>query len=889
MMLSIWVKGLLRRRIGRLAGTMAGVALTVALLSSLGSFISDSNARMTQKAIHSLPVDWQILLAPGANNQTIQNAVSGTTPYTEMYPVGYADVASFTAVTGGTTQTTGAGKVLGLPKDPTHFMQAEVRPLLGGTQGVLIAQQTAANLHVTVGDTVRIERISAAPAEVKIDGVIDLPEADSLFQAVGAAPSASPQAPPDNVLVLPNAVYHQIFDPQAETRPDTVTTQVHVKIAHPLPSDPNAAFAEAMQMANHVEAEIAGSGTVGNNLAARLDGVREDALYARTVFLFLGLPGAVLGVLLTVAITASGSARRRQEQALLRTRGASMRQVLALHGTEALIITIGGIAAGILFAVITSKLIAAIPLAWNATTIIWLAIASFVGFMLSVYSVVYPAWMEARRSTVASLRTSVGRQRKPLWRLLCLDWILLAVAGLFYWRAANTGYELVLAPEGVIKTSVHYEQFIAPLGLWIGGALLLLRLWSIILEQGGGKLSFLFRPIAGGLSHVVSGSLSRQKALVAKGTILIALAFSFAVSTSVFNMTYNGQARVDAELTNGSDVNVTGTTAAPPDSKLAELGMIPGVKGIQSMEHRFAFVGNDLQDIYGIDPRHIGEVSTMSDFYFGNGNAKATLDELANTPDGVLVSQETISDFQLKTGDRINLRLQNAIDHQYHVIPFHLVGMVKEFPTAPKDSFLVANSSYIAKQTGSDAAEVVLIRTNGSPVQAAKQAADISSPLTGVSVTEIGSVEKTISSSLTSISLRGLSDLEILYAVLIAVGFTGLILALGLTERRRTFAIISALGGTKKQVGSFLWSEGLFMLIGGAISGIVLGFGIAYLFVKILTGVFDPPPEAMAVPWIYFIELLIASAVSTVIAIIGLRRIAERQLVQTLRNTNLFF
>lgn len=889
MMLPLWMKGLLRRRFGRLAGAMAGVGITVALLTTLGGFIADSNAQMTRKAIQSLPVDWQILLAPGADMQTIQKAVADTTPYTEMYPVGYADAASFTAVTGGTTQTTGAGKVLGLPTDPARFFQSEVRPLLGGLRGVLIAQQTAANLHVTVGDTVRIERIGVPPADVKIDGVIDLPEADSLFQAVGAAPGTSPQAPPDNVLLLPNAVYHQIFDPQAKARPDTVATQLHVKIAHPLPSDPNAAFAEVMQMANHVEAGIAGSGAVGDNLAARLDGVREDALYARTVFLFLGLPGAVLGVLLTVAITASGSARRRQEQALLRTRGASLRQILALQGTEAVMIAIGGIAAGILFAVMTSRLIAAIPTVWNLTTVLWTAIASLVGFMLSVYSVLYPAWKEARQSTVMSSRTNVGRLRKPLWRVLYLDWILLAAAGLFFWRAANTGYQLVLAPEGVVKTSVHYEQFIAPLGLWVGGALLLLRFWSLLLEQGGGRLSFLFRPIAGGLSHVVAGSLSRQRALVAKGTILIALAFSFAVSTSVFNMTYNGQARVDAELTNGSDVNVTGTTAAPPDGKLPELSKIPGVKGIQSMQHRFAFVGNDLQDIYGIDPHHIGEVSTMSDFYFGNGNAKAMLDELAKTPDGVLVSQETISDFQLKPGDRINLRLQNVNDHQYHVIPFHLVGMIREFPTAPKDSFLVANSAYIAKQTGSGAAEVVLIRTNGSPAEAARKAAEIASPLTGAKVTEIGSVEKTISSSLTSISLRGLSDLEILYSVLIAIGFTGLTLALGLTDRRRTFAILSALGGTKKQIGSFLWSEGLFMLIGGAGSGIALGFGIAQLFVKILTGVFDPPPEAMVVPWNYFIQLFIAATVSTVLAIVGIRRIAERQVVQALRNTNLFF
>ena len=66
--------------------------------------------------------------------------------------------------------------------------------------------------------------------------------------------------------------------------------------------------------------------------------------------------------------------------------------------------------------------------------------------------------------------------------------------------------------------------------------------------------------------------------------------------------------------------------------------------------------------------------------------------QLAATPDGVLVSPETVSDFQLQPGDTIRLRLQSAADQQYHVVPFHYVGIAREFPTAPSDSFLVANA-----------------------------------------------------------------------------------------------------------------------------------------------------------------------------------------------------
>ena len=49
---------------------------------------------------------------------------------------------------------------------------------------------------------------------------------------------------------------------------------------------------------------------------------------------------------------------------------------------------------------------------------------------------------------------------------------MLAGAGLFFWQSASTGYQIVLAPEGVAATSVDYKAFIAPALFWLGMALL---------------------------------------------------------------------------------------------------------------------------------------------------------------------------------------------------------------------------------------------------------------------------------------------------------------------------------------------------------------------------------------------------------------------------------
>jgi putative ABC transport system permease protein len=301
------------------------------------------------------------------------------------------------------------------------------------------------------------------------------------------------------------------------------------------------------------------------------------------------------------------------------------------------------------------------------------------------------------------------------------------------------------------------------------------------------------------------------------------------------------------------------------------------------MQHRFAYVGNDLQDIYGIDPLHLGEATTLSDAFFADNNAQANLSKLASTPDGVLVSLETAKDFQLQLGDEIKLRLQQAGDHQYHEVSFHYIGIIKKFPSAPKDSFLVTNASYMAAQTGSKTSEVVLMKVDSNPKQVAITAKKLVTDLSGVKVTDVSSVQDRISSSLTSVNLQGLTRLELAFALLFAIGTTGLIVSLGMTERRRTYAILKALGAKQNQLGAFLWSEGILVFGSGVVLGLVLGFGVAQMLVKVLTGVFDPPPTHLFIPWTYVTVLLVVGFGSMIAAVYGAILNSRKQVVQTLR------
>lgn len=392
------------------------------------------------------------------------------------------------------------------------------------------------------------------------------------------------------------------------------------------------------------------------------------------------------------------------------------------------------------------------------------------------------------------------------------------------------------------------------------------------------------RPISGTLATLVAASLRRQHRLVTRATLLAGLAFAFGVSTAVFNSTYAAQSRIDAELTNGSDVTITGTSDAPASRKLTSLGAIAGVVSSATMVHRYAFVGNDLQDIYGIDPRTIGNTTPMSNAFFGNGNAAGTLAELARTPEGVLVSEETVQTYQLHPGDTLILRLQDGRTHAYVPVRFRFMGVTREFPTAPKDSFLVANASYVARQTRAAGAEVVLLRTQSGAIdRIAGDARAIVHDSPGALVTTILASQRKIGSSLTAVDLRALTALELIFAVIFVAAATGLLLALGLAERLRTFAVLVALGARQRQLLAFLAAEAGLVATAGAAFGIAQGFGIAQVLVKVLTGVFDPPPQALSVPWTYLGSLVLAAAISTAIAVVLTLRASQTSVVSELR------
>src|ERR1700681_2149110 len=141
MLIGLWLRGLVRRRSGRLIGMAGGIAIAVAMVASIGSFLTASQATMTARTVANVPVDWQVEVQTGANAAAVLATVRSQPPAALIAPVGFAHPTGLSATAGGTTQTTGPGMVVGMSPTYARSFPAEIRALVGSSSGVLVAQQ----------------------------------------------------------------------------------------------------------------------------------------------------------------------------------------------------------------------------------------------------------------------------------------------------------------------------------------------------------------------------------------------------------------------------------------------------------------------------------------------------------------------------------------------------------------------------------------------------------------------------------------------------------------------------------------------------------------------------------------------------------------------------
>lgn len=181
---------------------------------------------------------------------------------------------------------------------------------------------------------------------------------------------------------------------------------------------------------------------------------------------------------------------------------------------------------------------------------------------------------------------------------------------------------------------------------------------------------------------------------------------------------------------------------------------------------------------------------------------------------------------------------------------------------------MVANLAYLRQVTRDPGANVLFVRTHGDPaVVAAHIRAD--SAGAGLVVKDLTAQTAQTVSSITTVDLRGISGIEEVFALLLTIAAMSLYLSVALAERRQEFATMAAIGAPLRRIGAFLWSEAALVLAASLALAALLGWLLAELLVAMLQHVFDPPPDHLAVPWLFLGGLAGAAAAGALLAAAG--------------------
>jgi putative ABC transport system permease protein len=897
----IVLAGLLRSPLRTVTRTLV-LAAAVALLGSMLLFVGHSLRTMTGSAVRSVPLDWQGPVGGYSEARSVAAAVGRQKGVEQASAAATAPFASAKHAAAGATTSSGSGSVLAVAPGYEHsihtyrLLQGEIR---GGS--VVLDQQMAATLQAHIGERISITpRAGVKAVSLPISGVALITAPDVVFQPLNPLLGPAPAQPPANAAIMttetlaatiarelpptPSGVATTVQPPGAAAVPgaqQAVQWQVQAQLdPGSLSGSPSHAFAVAGQIAHRVERSLPGRVQFVDNLSEKLNTAAGDALYAETLYIMLALPGAIVALGLAYLAALGTVERDRRDLALLRARGAPSRMLLAIALLESAAI---GIPAGLLG---TGGALAAVSLVVTGgvgltpTKVLLTALAcialAFLGGLAARLAATHVAW----RGSVSEGRRGVVRETRPLWQRLHLDVVALTLSGLIYWLTASTGFSAVVNPDSNPTLSLSVYMFFAPALLWIGATLLVLRLRGRALAWLSGRLA---GKRAGNPREFLLASASRRGAAMNRSLLVIGLLLAFGVNLAIFTATYDQQASVDAQLTLGADITATAPPGVTVSHSLpSKIAAVPGVRGTSALDHSYAYVGPDLQDTFGIDAAAVGRATTLRDSYFIGASAAQTLARLAARPDGILVSKETITDYQLNIGDLLNLRVLDHRSGRFRVAPFHVAGIVQEFPSAPRDSFMVANLSYLQSIDRAGGPNVVFASAS-DPAGTARAVAG-ATRADGTIVKNISEQAQQTTSSITTVDLRGISHIEEAFTIALVAAAMALFLALAVLERRHEFATMAALGAGLQSIGAFLWSEAALVLLAALALAAVLGVLLAAMLVAMLQHVFDPPPDHLAIPWGY-LGALAGVAVGTAVAISALaaRRLRSLPLGELLR------
>ncbi len=568
--------------------------------------------------------------------------------------------------------------------------------------------------------------------------------------------------------------------------------------------------------------------------------------------------------------------RQAEVITLLRSRGASRRQVFGAFVTQSVWLALAALLVGPLLALLMTNLLvratfsAADQQALNSLTehplptVLAVGAYALVAALCAVGAMALAIWRSASRDVLEMRRQAARATRQPLWQRLYLDVaaVIIALTGFSLSLYVSNSGALDARTVVVIATPL---ALVAPIFLVIAGLLLFLRAYPLLLRRIARITSR--RPEAAPM--LALAQIARAPGQAVRMILLLALASSFASFALVFITSEAQHLQAFASYEAGADFSGPPVTKSDATTLAKQTAAYRAIAGVISATLGFTTDDAVASSRYPVSVRAVDATNYAQTAIWTTQDSSQSLASLmsllvSERSQGIgteiipaIVDQLTWQRLHLNTGTIFNLQM--AADY----FNFRAVAEVEHIPTV-EDSLVAPDSSDFTAPGGI----LVDYQTLASVNYVITGGVDLSVNYVWLRTSDAPALLKGIRDALTSGPLTlsplhdrraGLSALEqdplylALQEVLILGTATTILLALGgnliaswLSARTRllSFAVLRALGTTPGQLASMLTWEQVIVYATSIVLGVGFGALLAGTIVPML--VFTGSPNYLS-------------------------------------------
>ena len=582
----------------------------------------------------------------------------------------------------------------------------------------------------------------------------------------------------------------------------------------------------------------------------------NDLGFLRDFLLVFAFIAVLVGAFIIFNVFSITVAQRVRELAMLRTMGASRRQIMRSVLIEAavigLIASIIGIGVGVLFAILLNRIFDAagfgLPttgITLQARTILWPLI---VGVVVTLIAAVIPAVRATRVAPVAVLREGAVLPKSRFSRFTPYVGILFGLIG-------------VLAIVAGFGTS-GVSQALALIGI---GALL-------ILIGVGMAMRMLIRPIAQGVGWPLqrlfgtSARLGRQNTMrdparTASTAAALMVGIGLVVFVAVFVDGLKSSFFDALDKTVRSDLIVISENFASMPAGIVDVTRsVPEVESALGVGFAEVKVGGDTEDMNAIDP---AAATKEVRFDWQQGGNDSLLGLMGT--DGALVEHGFAESHNLAIGDNFRVTSIDGKQAAYQVI-----GEYKD----PQlfTGFTVSDTAF--KQISTDGELGVMLASFKPGVDPEKGKAAVNA---AIEASYPGAKVRTRAEYKDFIGQQVNTILTIFYALLafsVLISLVGVVITLLLSiyERTREIGMMRAVGTTRRQIRSIIRSESVITCAIGGLIGLAVGLFLGWVMIKGL----ESEGLSFSVPVGTLIAVFILALIAGVLAAVFPARRAAR-------------